>query len=58
MEPVLQSERLRQAKFCAVMIVEDPAVNIVNDVVIPLFGGPTLYEYPSLVPEIFMHAIN
>ena len=50
-EPILQAERSRQAKFCAVMAVEDPAVNIVNDAVIPLFGGPTLYEYPSHVPE-------
>jgi len=40
LEPLLQAEQIRRAKFCAVMAVEDPAVNLFNDAIIPLFGGP------------------
>ena len=58
LEPLLQVEQTRRAKFCAVMAVEDPALNLVNDAIIPLFGGPASYEYPSHVLDPFRDVIN
>jgi len=58
MESLLQAEQLQQTKFYAVMAVVDPAINVVNDAVIPLFGGPASYEYPSHVPDFFTDVIN
>jgi len=51
MKPLLRAEQLQRVKCCAVMAVEDPAVNLVDDAVIPLFGKPSSYKYPSHVPD-------
>lgn len=42
--PLLWAKQLRWAKICAVMAVEDPAINLVNEAIIPLFGGPVSCE--------------
>ena len=58
LKPLLQAEQTRRAKFCAVMAVENTTVNLVNDAIISLFGGPASYEYPSHVPDPFIDIIN
>ena len=53
MQHILQAEQQRRAKVCSVMAVADPAIEIVKDIVIPLFGEPITFEYPENIPSIF-----
>ena len=43
MQHIVQAEQLRWAKVCSIMAVADPAIEIVKDAVIPLFGEPVTF---------------
>ena len=45
-------------KVCSVMAVTDPAIEIVKDAVIPLFGDPVAFEYPGNIPFAFLPVVN
>ena len=53
MQHIVQAEQQRRAKICSVMTVADPAIEIVKDAVIPLFGEPVTFEYPGNIPSVF-----
>ena len=40
------------------MAVTDPAIEIVKDAVIPLFGDPVAFEYPRNIPSAFLPLVN
>ena len=40
------------------MAVTDPAVEIIKDAVIPLFGDPVTFEYPDNIPPVFSQVVN
>jgi len=42
-----KAEQQRRAKNFSVMAITDPAVEIVKDAIIALFGGPITFEYPK-----------
>ena len=47
-----------RAKICSVMAVADPAIEIIKDAVIPLFGDPVTFEYPDNIPPVFFQVVN
>ena len=58
MQCIVQAERQRREKVCSVMAVTDPAIEIVKDAVIPLFGEPVAFEYPGNIPSAFLPVVN
>ena len=40
------------------MAVTDPAVEIIKDAVIPLFGAPVTFEYPDNIPPVFSQVVK
>ena len=58
MQHIVQAEQQRRAKVCSVMTVADPALEIVKDAVIPLFGEPVTFEYPGNIPSVFLPVVN
>ena len=58
MQCIIQAEQQRRAKICSVMAVTDPAIEIIKDAVIPLFGDPVTFEYPDHIPPVFSQVVN
>lgn len=58
MQQIVETEQQQKAKICSVMAIVDPAIEIVQDAVISLYGEPVTCEYPENVPTTLLPLVD
>ena len=55
---MVDAEIKAKSKLCAVMVITDLAINVVEDFTVPKLGKPPSFKFPELVPAFLTSLVH